>query len=309
MILKNGKRIDGLGDNMPIGSIVEYNGTDIPDGWEILPGDANVCISQTEPTEKQEVWIKRGKNLLDRNKCKNGWGLTSNLESQGFVADANWFLSHPILVEAGKPYYSSGLFFANGDTQTFKEFYDINHNFISNTKDNPAVAPDNAVYMYVDGRIDKGAQAMVIQGSSSIPYEPYIEKTILIKNDNEVYEQFYNEGESESYSYQERKIGTWLNGKPLYQRTYVFTLGDGVRSANIDLNIDNLDTVFIDSGASLVEYGLWSTVQLGFYAADTDFTRGFISGDKTYIGIAMGTAYTNGEKVVTTTIKYTKTTD
>ena len=58
-----------------------------------------------------------------------------------------------------------------------------------------------------------------------------------------------------------------------------------------------------------MEYGLWSTVQLGFYAADTDFTRGFISGDKTYIGIAMGTAYTSGEKVVTATIKYTKTTD
>lgn len=37
MILKNGKRIDGMGDSMPIGSIVEYNGTDIPDGWEILP--------------------------------------------------------------------------------------------------------------------------------------------------------------------------------------------------------------------------------------------------------------------------------
>ena len=34
MILKNGKRIDGMGDSMPIGSIIEYNGTDIPDGWE-----------------------------------------------------------------------------------------------------------------------------------------------------------------------------------------------------------------------------------------------------------------------------------
>lgn len=36
MILKNGKRLDGMGDSMPIGSIVEYNGTDIPDGWELI---------------------------------------------------------------------------------------------------------------------------------------------------------------------------------------------------------------------------------------------------------------------------------
>jgi len=67
MILKNGKRLDGMGDSMPIGSIVEYNGTDIPDGWEILPGDANVYIGPTKPTEGQEVWIKRNENLWDKN--------------------------------------------------------------------------------------------------------------------------------------------------------------------------------------------------------------------------------------------------
>ena len=38
MILKNGKRLDGMGDSLPIGSIIEYNGTDIPDGWELVAG-------------------------------------------------------------------------------------------------------------------------------------------------------------------------------------------------------------------------------------------------------------------------------
>lgn len=67
MIIRNGKRLDGMGDSMPIGSIVEYNGTDIPDGWEILPGDANVYIGLEEPVDGQEVWIQQGRNLFDKN--------------------------------------------------------------------------------------------------------------------------------------------------------------------------------------------------------------------------------------------------
>lgn len=59
MILKNGKRIDGLGDSMPIGSIVEYNGTDIPDGWEQVAEsiDNSVAIfSIGEITYETESW-------------------------------------------------------------------------------------------------------------------------------------------------------------------------------------------------------------------------------------------------------------
>jgi hypothetical protein len=45
MILKNGKRLDGMGDSMPIGSIIEYNGTDIPDGWEQVVEQINSSTS------------------------------------------------------------------------------------------------------------------------------------------------------------------------------------------------------------------------------------------------------------------------
>ena len=67
MIIKDGKRIDGLGDSMPIGSIVEIAGTDIPDGWEevIEPEDATVYIGLNEPTDGQDIWIKKGKNLFN----------------------------------------------------------------------------------------------------------------------------------------------------------------------------------------------------------------------------------------------------
>ena len=265
MILKNGKRIDGLGDNMPIGSVVEYNGTDIPDGWEILPGDANVYIGTEEPANDQEVWISKGKNLLDRNRCKNGWGLTSNLQDSGFVADANWFLSHPIPVEAGQSYYTSGLYYANGDEQTFKEFYDADHNFISNVKSNPAIAPENAAYMYVDGRIDKDSEAMVIQGTAAINYEPYKEKKILVQNDNGVYEEFYNEAKynKNDYAIQEHKIGTWIDGKSLYRIVFQYQAAPDdnyymvANSGQLSQIIMNMESVarfdtFIENGTVIV---------------------------------------------------------
>ena len=311
MILKNGKRIDGLGDSMPIGSIVEYNGTDIPDGWEILPGDANVYIGKDRPTEGQEIWIQKGKNLLNMNKVKNGWGLTSNLESQGFVEDANWFLSHPISVEGGKSYFTSGLYYANGDVQTFKEFYDKEHNFILNVKSNPAIAPDNAAYMYVDGRIDKSNEAMVVQGTQASAYEPYLGKKIFVKNDKGVYEEFYNEEEynKNHYSLKECRIGTWVNGKPLYQKTMVITVKDGITSTQFNLDIPNIDYIYIDSGNSSIKFKDMSFVQLGFYSGTTDYSRAYIDGGKVVGGITLGSAYTTGEKTVYLTLKYTKTID
>ena len=57
MILKNGKRIDGLGDSMPIGSIVEYKGTDIPDGWELVAGSDNDKINYIQCGFNESFWI------------------------------------------------------------------------------------------------------------------------------------------------------------------------------------------------------------------------------------------------------------
>jgi hypothetical protein len=46
MILKNGKRLDGIADALPIGSIIEYDGTEIPDGWEVLTEEDTTDIKQ-----------------------------------------------------------------------------------------------------------------------------------------------------------------------------------------------------------------------------------------------------------------------
>lgn len=67
MIIKNGKRMDGMGDSMPIGSIIEYNGTDIPDGWELVeePDTELNLITDGDPIKAgykidgRDVYVKR----------------------------------------------------------------------------------------------------------------------------------------------------------------------------------------------------------------------------------------------------------
>ena len=181
-----------VGDTLPVGSVVDYEGEGVPAGWTEIADKGSVIVSSEEPTTGEEVWIEKGKNLFNINKAKFGWGLANNATSGGFVEDAKWILTAPIPVEAGKPYFSSGFYFANGDEVLSKEFYDKDMNFILYTKTNPMVAPKNAAYMFTDSRVDKLDNPMIIQGTGPIPYEPYKRK-IHIKNDNGLYEEVYNE--------------------------------------------------------------------------------------------------------------------
>lgn len=112
----------------------------------------------------------------------------------------------------------------------------------------------------------------------------------------------------EVYSDVERVIGVWMN-KPLYQKTMVITLGDGITSNQFNLNIPNIDYIYIDSGNSSIKFKDMSFVQLGFYSGSTDFSRAYIDGGKTVGGITLGSAYTTGKKTIYLTLKYTKMTD
>ena len=57
MILKNGKRLDGMGDSMPIGSIIEYNGDSIPEGWEIVTEEEEEIEENTNTYDLEEILI------------------------------------------------------------------------------------------------------------------------------------------------------------------------------------------------------------------------------------------------------------
>lgn len=460
MILKNGKRLDGMGDSMPIGSVIEYNGTDIPDGWEILPGDANVYIGSTEPTEGQEVWIQHSKNLFDINGNVNisgaGGGQTSLNTVSGNVltSNVNTYSTHNVGQKftnlKGKTFTVSAKIISNGTgTGGYTGIYDNN-----TLKTSLTVQAGETVTLTYTGTTDNivvgfatasgtGAQFTNIQvelGDERTEYESYTTPKILVKTTNGFYDKildhkdmghvgvssihsknmfnkngpliayngvwglslcnfisrevlgktvtislnkpvelivfgsnetnnrilsaswtnkitfvvteellslsrsrhlfFVDNGSwintkgaqveydlqseigterteytdfcvigSDVYMPNERIVGTWMNGKPLYQKTMVITIGDGVTSTQFNLDIQNIDYIYIDSGNSSVKFKDMSFVQLGFYSGTTDFSRAYIDGGKASGGITLGSAYTSGEKTVYLTLKYTKTID
>lgn len=266
MIIKNGKRLDGMGDSMPIGSIIEYNGTEIPDGWEILPGDANVYIGTEQPTEGQEVWIKQGKNIILTNQAfweEGNYAQATGLK-EGY-GGARIRLNNLTKVQPNTAYYSHT---GNQNYNFVLRAYDKNKKFLYSigAMDNGTTFTTNNEVYYIGVTIyhpatDSGSYEeyvslfkenklqpfICLNSYDDKTYEPYVIKEINIKK-NGVYETFYRENLSHNfYSFNEMKIGTWINGKPLYRRYIegVFT-GIGVGSAGFedlaDLTSWNIDT-------------------------------------------------------------------
>ena len=188
----------------------------------------NVVISPTEPTTGEEVWIQKGKNLV--SKVIEGYTLDGN---GGMVAYNGAFVTEFIEVQPNTSYISSG--FIN----TYKEWYDENFSKISDTTVNPAVSPTNAKYLRMNGT-GTYTNLQLEQGSVATSYEPYINKKIHTKNDNGVYEEFYEDngivesGSNENGNYIKYVDGTMIcYGKKTFQVDINTTTG-ALYSGTID---------------------------------------------------------------------------
>lgn len=163
--------------------INETNLNKIEDELQTLEQD-NVIVSSTEPvSDRRKVWIQKGKNLI--KEFINGLELYSATGNTGVNAD--WCITDYIKIVPGQNYVASGLSSYN------KWFYDENYSFISKIGDNPATAPANARYLRLNSTIAGLNNPILVQGTSTGTYEAYVNKKVCIKNDNDVYEDFYDE--------------------------------------------------------------------------------------------------------------------
>ena len=107
------------------------------------------------------------------------------------------------------------------------------------------------------------------------------------------------------YSTEEREIGVWTNGKPLYEKTIVDTLPSTTTSKDISLNISNIDNIISIKGIAIRSDGATTQIE----HARTDYTIwSMINGAKTVLSINIkDSSYIN--QPVHFTVQYTKTTD
>ena len=209
-----------------------------------------VAVSPTQPTSNESVWIKTGKNRFNGN-IKLAW-----LSSGIIVPSEQNAVSDYIEVIAGLKYTVSTEQTVHSITiSTFDE----NHNFI----DTYAVASSNIHTITVDNStkyirfwvnydnqtkitdtVINNLKIMVEQNDTRTSFEPYIDKEIYVKNDNGVFERFYSESEmnKQNYSQTEQKIGTWIDGKPIYRKVFVGT-SNTQTNVTIQNHAENIDTI------------------------------------------------------------------
>ena len=128
-------------------------------------------------------------------------------------------------------------------------------------------------------------------GSEPTPYTPY-------KN-------FENE---EIYSTNEIRIGTWIDGKPLYQKSFIKNVnvtGTDTNIINLSTETPNYEHLWIDESHSFMEISNQS-LPLNWYSSASDYIRTSVS----YQNNAVRTKGTTLSNVVYyITLLYTKTTD
>ena len=110
--------------------------------------------------------------------------------------------------------------------------------------------------------------------------------------------------EGDEYSTEERVIGTWINGKPLYQKTLIFNNPSTDWGTFTNWGIANISQVI--EVKPVYNFGTWHTTS-EFYYTSSEFLQALYQG----YGFRL---YAAGDvkrqlKSVTITLKYTKTTD
>ena len=133
------------------------------------------------------------------------------------------------------------------------------------------------------------------------------DKTSIVNAINEVNQNDINKS---TYSTTEQVVGKWIDGKPLYRKTFSFN--ESIQT-NVDLtkphNIENADLVFIDTGSSFMynqNYECYTIIQTGYSQQFND--KLFIHVNRNNFTLRSNAGWgTSWVKVVT--LLYTKTTD
>lgn len=191
------------GDSLPVGTIVEFDGDTVPDGYEEVE-ENEIVVSAEEPTEnRKRVWIQKGKNLFDKNNANKFYGYFS--ATAGFDSAGNNDPNKTFYIECipNCTYTVSkiaGERFRVGTSKNIPKAGESLTEVKTNTKGTQLTITSGtedkylSVY-YMDITADTLTEQEILdsiqieQGSTATSYEAYVENKIFIKNGNDVYEE------------------------------------------------------------------------------------------------------------------------
>lgn len=122
------------------------------------------------------------------------------------------------------------------------------------------------------------------------------------------YKPYENLDGQEFYSGVETKIGTWINGKPLYRRVYE----SSTYSTQINLAISNIDKITNIVGLiKRSDYDIWQYLpsRLDNAGFSAQFGNLQYTSSNLAINLSLGTSWSSSFSRMIITLEYTKTTD
>ena len=107
-----------------------------------------------------------------------------------------------------------------------------------------------------------------------------------------------------TYSTEETKVGTWIDGKPLYRKSFIVK---GITAVSYTHNLAdlNMDMCFFDFTHSIFKQDVFS-LPFGIYGSNTDYNRVFFQDNAVVFQFSQ--VYTMSKDLYFT-LEYTKTTD
>lgn len=193
-------------------------------------------IGSTQPSTGEKVWIKKGKNLFNKNNVINGY----RFGSDGVLyAESGYSATDYIEVSSNTQYTVSWVI----QIVQCVCYYDENKNFISrNGSEATFTTPSNCKYIRASVITANINSAQIELGSSSTTFEPYIDKEILIKNNAGAFEKFYSQKDNAIYK----------RGRNLLDMSSIFGLGTLNNDTGLFVKIS--DVTLISSSSSSVVY-------------------------------------------------------
>ncbi len=268
-------------------------------------GKAEVYVGAEEPTTGEKVWVKKGKNLC--NGINQHYFLTTATNTCNTTTNDTGLAipvkkgTYTISTKTTQARYRVAFVnsFPTGDSVTA-------YSGVNKDGTNESITIENSNnYKYLIVNATDLSSILVEPGSKATSYEAYIEPKLLLRNSNGVYEEFAKKSE-EVYSTEEQRIGTWIDGKPLYRKVLSLTTPSTTNSTKIA----NFDKTFIIKnyyGNAFISASN-QLLPINFYFTDVYKIATYVVNNSGEIYMKIGSeAYRNQQ--ATLTIEYTKTTD
>ena len=110
-----------------------------------------------------------------------------------------------------------------------------------------------------------------------------------------------------TYSTTEQRIGTWIDGKPIYRKTFTGSNG-GNSSITISSSINNIGNI-IDIKAIVTDVDNNIAMKIGGYFNQSNYAFVYYSKNNNTIAIIIPDVYAYKSGTYSCVIEYTKTTD